>query len=46
VRDLRRAISTTATLTLGRAPVLTIAPHGGLAATTMTLVLYAVLGVG
>jgi hypothetical protein len=35
-----------ATLTRGRAPVLTIALHGGLAVTTMALVLYAVLGVG
>ena len=40
--------TSTATVTLarGRAPVLTIALHGGLAATTMALVLYAVLSVG
>jgi len=39
---------TTATLTLARrrAPVLTIALHGALAATTMALVLVAVLSVG
>jgi hypothetical protein len=34
------------TLAPQRVPVLTIALHGGLAATTMALVLYAVLGVG
>jgi hypothetical protein len=34
------------TLPRGRAPVLTIALHGGLAATTMALVLLAVIGVG
>jgi len=34
------------TLARGRAPVLTIALHGGLAATTMALVLLAVLSVG
>lgn len=34
------------TLTSGRAPVLTIALHGALAATTMALVLLAVLGAG
>jgi hypothetical protein len=33
-------------LARGRAPVLTIALHGGLAATTMALVLLAVIGVG
>jgi hypothetical protein len=34
------------TLSRGRAPVLTIALHGALAAVTMTLVLYAVISVG
>lgn len=40
------ASTTTSTLAYGRAPVLTIALHGALAATTMALVLLGVLRVG
>jgi len=44
--DTASAGASVATLAQGRAPILTIALHGALAATTMALVLLAVLSVG